>query len=528
MTDSPRLRDFIASLSLANLLFLKVWLWILPYKSGAAYFLEYSPRNSYLAAMANVLLYGVALFFVVRLCRRREDLFSWLVPLLFIGIILLDVNGISGFYGLAKPNLHHLLGAKAATVVRFLVLAAGIALFYLLLRYRRRVAASFTLVPLLFSPFICITFGQSLLALGHIEPSSQFYSHTASPASPLRNPLKTGVVWIIFDETDYRLCFKERPAGLSLPEFDRFAQSALSSTEAYSPSDNTKTSLPSLLTGIPLRTAVPVAARKLELIRSDSGASLDFTSQDTIFKEVHKRGGSTALFGWYHPYLRGLGDIDLGRDFPQYNYHVSDNFLTVLFFQTREIFESRLSPFDKSFNVSNQTLLLQGLHAGALDALGHNDTTFTFLHYPVPHAPNIYDRRTGAFVNNRNVREGYFDNVALADRCLSDLRLMMEQRGIWDSSLVIISSDHHWRMNTYDGIIDRQHVPFMVKMPFQHRPVTYAGRFNTVATKNLVLDVLDGKVTSPEEAAAWLDRRGEGGARSDGAADGKDKEEDDD
>lgn len=528
MTDSPRLRDFVASLSLANLLFLKVWLWILPYKGGAAYFLEYSPRNSYLAAMTNVVLYGIALFFAVRLSRRREALFSWLVPLLFIAIILLAANGVSGFYGLAKPNLHHLLGPKAATAVRSLVLVAGLILFCLLIRYRRRAAASFAVVPLLFSPFLFITFGESLFALRHTEPSASFYPHAVSPAASLHNSCKTGVVWIIFDETDYRLCFKERPAWLSLPEFDRFAQSALSSTEAYSPSDNTKTSLPSLLTGIPLRTALPATAKKLDLVRADNGASLDFTAQDTVFKEVHKRGGSTALFGWYHPYTRVLGDIDLGRDFPQYNYHVSADFLAVLLFQTREVFESRLSPFDKSFNVSNQTLLLQRLHAGALDALGHNDTTLTFLHYPVPHAPNIYDRRTGTFINNRNVREGYFDNVALADRCLGELWRTMEQRGMWDSSLVIISSDHHWRMNTYDGKIDRQHVPFMVKMPFQHRPLTYNGRFNTVVTKDLVLAVLDGKVKTPEEVAAWLDRRGEGGARSDEVTDVKDKEEDDD
>ena len=43
------------------------------------------------------------------------------------------------------------------------------------------------------------------------------------------------VVWIIFDEADYRMIFEQRPASLEMPEFDRLREESLSANNAISP-----------------------------------------------------------------------------------------------------------------------------------------------------------------------------------------------------------------------------------------------------------------------------------------------------
>jgi hypothetical protein len=315
------------------------------------------------------------------------------------------------------------------------------------------------------------------------------------------------VVWVIFDETDYRLCFEKRPAFLKLPAFDRFRQEALFATSAYSPNDNTQTSLPSLITGEPLVRTLQQSAAKLDLVHQGSLARSDFAAADTVFKEIKRRGGSTALFGWFLPYARTLSDLDLCGDYARYNVATSPSLLKVFLTQSLEIFDFRFLPFSNTLLGSNQIGIVRDMTKDVAASVRDQDASFSFLHYSVPHSPNVYDRTSGRLAFNRNKREGYFDNVALADRCLAELRREMEAKGTWDRSLVIVSSDHHWRTNTYDQQLDKQHVPFMVKFPHQRQTFLYQGKFNTVLTKDLVLAVVDGKVTTPQQAASFLDQR---------------------
>jgi len=87
---------------------------------------------------------------------------------------------------------------------------------------------------------------------------------------PLAPPLhvpdnQPRVVWIIFDETDYRLAFEKRPANVPLPEFDRLRHESLAAEHAYPPGDSTIISMPALITG-----------RRLLQVRED-GCDLDLT-----------------------------------------------------------------------------------------------------------------------------------------------------------------------------------------------------------------------------------------------------------
>jgi hypothetical protein len=57
-----------------------------------------------------------------------------------------------------------------------------------------------------------------------------------------------------------------------------------------------------------------------------------------------------------------------------------------------------------------------------------------------------------------------------------------------------------------DGKADLR-VPFLLKFAGQSESCVYEPKFNTVLTRELLLDILRGKVASPREAAQWLDRR---------------------
>jgi len=497
-------RDLLVSLSVANLWFLKLWLKVLPYYPGSNVFLAHSPLNTYLAALLNVLTWGCLLFLALRFCRERARLFPWLVLTVFFVTGVIVAYGVGASF-ISVTRFVFLFGPASGTLLNVVCCLTAAGGGVLLVRYRRWLAERYAALPLLFAPYLLVTFSQSATAIARVEPASHFSPHAVQPAVALVNPLPANVVWIIFDETDYRLCFGERPSFLSLPAFDRFRQGALFASAAYSPNDNTQTSLPSLITGIPLERSEPVAAGRLDLVQAGTLAHSDFSAQDTVFKEVKRRGGSTALLGWFLPYGRIMREVDLCRDYSRYNYYTSDSLLDVYLKQPREVLDMRFLPFKNTLLAENQIQIVTRMCSDVKEAVKGNDISLLFLHYSVPHSPNIYDPRTGRLGFNRSKRQGYFDNVALADRCLAELRKSMEEKGIWDSSLVIISSDHHWRTNTYDQQLDRQHVPFLAKFPHQRQEVDYRGKFNTRLTKDLILAFLDRQIASPQDAEEWLD-----------------------
>src|SRR5262249_53418387 len=133
-----------------------------------------------------------------------------------------------------------------------------------------------------------------------------------SPPEPLRNaPLASRlagtashrrVVWLIFDELDYRLSFPERPRDVAMPEFDRLQAESIWAAQAFSPPDDTVSSLPSLVSGKELSADADGPA-SLALYGKDAPTA-HLTPQMTIFAEVRALGGNSAVAGWYLPYCR--------------------------------------------------------------------------------------------------------------------------------------------------------------------------------------------------------------------------------
>jgi hypothetical protein len=208
------------------------------------------------------------------------------------------------------------------------------------------------------------------------------------------------------------------------------------------------------------------------------------------------------MVGWYHPYCRQFGDCfdscsaepvflsAIGRkaDRPFAN-RVADQLLTILPTNRRRL------------AVKSYLSILEGARA----LLDDPRPGLVFVHFPVPHVPAIYDRRSGRLsVTRFSNLDGYLDNVALVDRTIGELRQLLEAQGRWDDVTLLVTADHGWRERaTYDGIRNRE-VPFLLKLAYQQSGLVFEKPFSTVATGELLAAILRGSVSQPEDVVARL------------------------
>ena len=153
----------------------------------------------------------------------------------------------------------------------------------------------------------------------------------------------------------------------------------------------------------------------------------------------------------------------------------------------------------------------------ALEVITNPHFGLILVHWPVPHLPHPIGLRHGSS-GKRTVdySDEYFGNLALSDRTLGELRRAMEGAGLWEGTIVLISSDHALRNEVWSdrtrgaGITAGGRplplVPFLLKLPGQDRPLEYSPSFNTVLTHELILALLRGELSSPDSVRRWLDQ----------------------
>ena len=175
----------------------------------------------------------------------------------------------------------------------------------------------------------------------------------------------------------------------------------------------------------------------------------------------------------------------------------------------RSLFEtSLLSPFGQSLATREAAQRFQALMHEARRAAADPSAGLVFLHLQVPHGPHAYNRKSGNFdLANAPVR-GYVDSLALADIALGELRQAMQQASVWDSTTLIVSSDHYYRSARAlsDHKTDKR-VPFLVRMAGQTDGHVYTEKLNTVCSADLVMQILQNRVTTPEDVQAWMNNR---------------------
>lgn len=349
------------------------------------------------------------------------------------------------------------------------------------------------------------------------EPTFTSFNKSVPPPAASQ----TRVVWILLDELSYDQVYEHRMANLQMPHFDELKGGSMVFSDVQPEGYYTERILPALFIG-----------RKINDIRSSTNRDLEyhdyfdarwerFNQQATVFGEAKRLGWTTGIAGWFNPYCHILHDV-----------------LDSCYWQSIVPFEGEVAgaeptlgeviaaPFEWPTRESRVSLYRSVVRAhtqeyldltGASDSLIKNEgIDFVFLHLPVPHPVGIYSRRTSKL----GTIGSYIDNLALADKTIGDLLQTIQGTAEVSRTIVIVSSDHSWRINEWrkhslwtredqrasGGKFDTR--PFLlIHFPGDKTGETRAEPLPELATNGILSAILKGEVRSQGELNQWLDGR---------------------
>ena len=297
------LKDFLTALSLSNLCFISGWHLLLVRHASSYPFYHWKvhPGPLCLAIILDVLLLAGLLWAAMTLARRSGKRY------------VLKIARATFLLALLVPLFHFTpyIRLREYPVVLWSLLACGLIIvggLIVLIRRGRTLAGIAVRAVLVLSPLVAVWFYQGV-ALWVNSPRSgeSIREKERSGGSDSGGPAGRRVLWLVFDELDFRLGFVDRPASVRLPEFDRLRQESVFANNAYPPAGDTVLSLPALLSGRLVANAHRVSHDELTLTFSE-GETTPWSRAPNIFTEARRAGYGTGLAGWYHPYCRVIGD----------------------------------------------------------------------------------------------------------------------------------------------------------------------------------------------------------------------------
>lgn len=469
-------RDFLFSLSFANICLSKIWL---RFFYRPRFDLKYFPTsNSFLALIINEVLFTLCICSCIRLLRGFNNKVIIKVAKIFVCIMVLA-------FLISVANSIPDINEKIFNIV---LLA-----FIIILLYRRAMFKTTMTLILLLAPFALYILGGAVHGVysEHPEDMSVISKHVVAQKSD-----KPRVLWLIFDEMDYRIAFVDRPQNINLPEFDLFKERSLFAENAFSPAGNTIPSIPALISGKLIDSTESIGSNVLNVTFKGSSSRVNWGNQPTVFSRAKELGINTALIGEYIPYPRLIGHQLDFCTWSAYRYqYVSskdtlwDNITTQLY-----TFFNDLGLYYQQHIIATREIFEEAKKLAVDSRYG-----LMFIHIPVPHPPYIYQHAWW----DQSIK-GYADNLVLSDKILGWIRKDMELKGVWENTTIIISSDHSYgKAKKFDGKEDHR-IPFMIKLANQEDAIIYQTEFNTVLTHDLVLDILNKKVTTHGEIVDWL------------------------
>lgn len=474
------LQDLLMAVSLANLSLCISWQRI--FSPRQLLMPDWSPRDLLVLGLVLTALSAVFLL-VIRYSRRfRAPLLPhellFLFPVVLMAYLLRQ--SVPAVYHTLSDTRLVLLGSAGLLILGILVLAKWREKVVPVLEFAT--AFSVVLVPLFF-----------LHAIQVVRRSPPPVILAALQPAPQNSPR---VVWIIFDEMDPRYTFDQRAKNLSLPQFDRLRAESMYASNVAQAEHDTDVAMPSLIFG--QHVFEIVFNPKTKLLGKVEGTSqiADLrTAYTDVFADSRAAGLNAGVVGWFLPYCRLFSD-ELSRCDWQSMYGNSDagfgpRLQSVLF---------NLSPWQSR---QQQVQRYFEMRAQAQDMASDSTLSLVLLHLPVPHGPGIYDRvhhHITAFAPDEG--DWYNSNLQLADVTLGQIRRSMEDKGLWDTTTVIVSSDHKLRLGSpphSDG-----KVPYFIKLAGQTRGDTCTAALNARITRSLISFLLRKRITSPSDLQNWL------------------------
>ncbi len=472
------------------------------------------------AVIVDVLLLGTVIFVAISVSQTASRALRW------TGAAVVGFFCVFAAYQLQRAlrsSVDPWLTVRAQMIVKVVLLPV---ILFAIVKFPNRAFRLARGAFLILSPLFLVLAAQTIWIF---QTNDLQRAGRGSAAGMLPGTTHTDrIIWIIFDELDNRMLFQVRPGRIHPVEFDRLRSESVYADHVKTPSDATLLSMPSLWTG---RTVIDTKLNTSKLRVKFKGNSewVDFASQPNIFRTARLAGFNTAVSGWHHPYCRILGNdlSDCAWDSGGMDTLFVERYLRQQSFATKLLYlvkwQSRAVPFlvqPAHYIVpifrQNNIEAAQYLLANAYRMLQNRSLNLVLIHLPTPHPPGIWDTAKATFTTGDS---SYIDNLQLTDELLGRIRRLLEQTGDWNRSAVIVSGDHPYRaalwmplalfsdaeMVKETGMTGYPYVPFLLKLPHQREGVHYNREFNSVLTPNLILQLLNGKLQTPQDAVNWLD-----------------------
>lgn len=493
-------KDVAVGLSLANLMHLRLWGEALSVTTTDAFYSNVDNSDIW-ALMANVLLLA-AVFVGLNAAARRLGPSGRRAAI--AGFVFVLAMQFHAFGPILAPGIFTILDPwragkylDALAPVLGMLLVAGLSVKWPQRALRVAVGSIVAL-----SPLAVLFLGRGILAIATVNPTAELAAEAPALEEAADSVPGPRVVVIVMDAMTRRLAIDERPIGLELPELDRLRAEGIDATQVDQADAETKLSFPALLSGLDVSRAEPSADDELALTLADS-SELAWSEAPNLFDDAQSLGGSAEVAGWYFPYCRMFPELDgcathsarvigsRGRE-TDFLATMRDQAIALLPYVNLRL---------------RQIAIVEAQREEVSEVLSRGGRGIVLLHLIEPHTPWIWDAERGDYSLTQFDPSHYFDNLALADLMIGEARRAMEANGSWDSSAVLLLSDH---VTPYlpDGmkVAEDRRVPFVLKLPGVNQGVAYSRRLNAAVTYPLVRALLRREIKTPVAAVAWLDR----------------------
>lgn len=482
---APYWKDACIALSLASLCFAETWARI---NYGIPLFMPFWSWIDLAALLVNIC--GLSAVFLLLFHISRT--WRWSDLRLHAVLYLIPLFVLANLYRRSHPVAAGLVTGYHQLIAAFGVL--GVLAIAVIIRYRRRLVPVIEVLIMGMVVLVPFNFAYAAWTISRQEALPQL----AQPL-PAKDSNAPRVVWIILDETDWRIAFGQRPASLRLPNFDRLRSDSFFAENAFQAGADTLEAMPALTTGTKVRTASPSGKYTLWLKADPNAKPSNWGHDPNVFSQAHELGYNVGVVGWFLPYCRIFHSSLTACYWESMNTMVRSaepSFARSLWSQIRA-----LTPMESRFRQLSryETQLVAGKEMAADPRLG-----LVLLHLSMPHGPAAYERDRQRFTAWNFRSDWYYDNLALADRALGEIRDFMQQNGEWDRTTVLVSSDHALRPSTMAHPHPDKRVPYLIKVAGQRTGLDYTQPFNARITKDLIVAVLRGDIRSGDDVARWI------------------------
>jgi hypothetical protein len=337
-------------------------------------------------------------------------------------------------------------------------------------------------------------------------------SASAHPPTMTYKEADQRIIWILFDELSYDQTFDHPFPGVELPHFRRLRSESVSYSKLTPAGFHTQEIIPSLFSGTRIVGIRSTVGGDFQYEDESRNRWLAYDPQDTLFGLAHSRGWSSGVDEWTFPFCRILASVldscswEPSVLLPTELYGASEGkpVLANAAVLPRMLLDVGASRSDSAWETNSRDYRDILGHAEAL--IGESQMRFVFLHFPVPHPPGIYDRRSHL------LRRGgtYLDNLVLADDTLGLLLQEIDATPSSHRTTVIVSSDHSWRISLYrhgagwsaeeeracGGHFDDRPV-LLIHFPEQKAAVDVSAAVPELLEHDMIAGMLRGEIASP-------------------------------